>query len=506
MAPTSVIERLYHASASSVSSGPALRLADFYYPRSFVTLLLIGFVVVSAPLVVALVNAAVSMQRLAAMSETAVDQAAQAARGSRLLMEQVLSMERVVRQYVILDDPGLLDDYDRIRANFKRTTSELSLLPLDELQLSELNRTIDKEQALYDRLARRTDATPGRRQLIEGYVDLSGLAKSVLHESSLLIDREIDRMRAAAAATQRELFVQMLAALPLGLATAAVFAFLIARPIRQLDRAIRRLGAADFGAAVDVQGPADLQLLGDRLDWLRRRLVALEEQKARFLRHVSHELKTPLTALREGSELLADGAAGPITREQREIVAILQSNSAQLARLIEDLLHYQRAAAGVSELKLAEVDLAEVARSVIDGHKLDAGGRSVTLALEAPATPLVGDAEKLRVVVENLVSNALNYSPAGGTVRVSMAPREHEVCLEVADEGPGVAEGDRDKVFDWFFQGERPSGARVKGSGLGLAIAREFVVAHGGAIAALAGPGGRFRVTLPQLGPQRGGR
>ncbi len=480
-----------------------MKLANFYYPRSFLKLLLIGFVVVSAPLIVALVNAAISMQRLATMSESAVDQAAQAARSSRLLMEQALSMERVVRQYVILDDAGLLEDYDKIRASFKRTTSELSLLPLDELQLSELNRAIDKEQALYEALAAQPAQGPERRKLIDGYVDLSGLAKNVLNESNLLIDREIDRMRAAAAATQRALFVELAAAFPLGLAIAALFAFLIARPIRQLDRAIRRLGAGEFGAALDVQGPADLEYLGERLEWLRRRLAAVEEQKARFLRHVSHELKTPLTALREGSELLADGAAGPVTREQREIVAILQSNSVHLQRLIEDLLHYQRAVAGVEQLKLANVDLTMVAQAAIDSHKLDAAGRSVEFALDARPAPLLGDEEKLRVVVDNLVSNAVKYSPAGGTVRVTVKPREDEVCLETTDEGPGVPEADREKVFDWFFQGERPAGARVKGSGLGLAIAREFAVAHGGTIEALGGPGGRFRLILPQVASRK---
>ena len=479
-----------------------MKLFNFYYPQSFLKLLLIGFVVVAAPLVVALVNAAISMQRLAGMSESVVDQAAQAARGSRLLMEHVQSMERVVRQYVILDDRGLLEDYDKIRVNFKRTTSELSLLPLDELQLSELNRTIDKEQALYEQLVTQPPQAE-RRKLVDGYVDLSGLAKSVLHESNLLIDHEVERMREAAAATQRALFVQLLAAFPLGLAIAAVFAFLIARPIRQLERAIRRLGAADFSAEVKVQGSADLQFLGERLDWLRRRLGELEEQKARFLRHVSHELKTPLTALREGSQLLADGAAGPVTPQQREIVAILQANSAQLQRLIEDLLHYQRAVAGVEQLRLGKVDLAEITRGVIDGHKLNAAGRSVRLALDSRATPLLGDEEKLRVVVDNLVSNAVKYSSDAGIVRVSIAPRERDVVLEVADDGPGVPEADRDKVFDWFFQGERPAAARVKGSGLGLAIAREFVQAHGGTIEALGGPGARFRVTLPQVGPRR---
>jgi two-component system sensor histidine kinase GlrK len=480
-----------------------LKLANFYYPSSFLKLLLIGFVVVAAPLVVALVNAAISMQRLAGMSESAVDQAAQAARGSRLLMEQVLAMERVVRQYLVLDDVGLLDDYIKIRANFKRTTSELSLLPLDELQLKELNHTIDKEQALYDKLVVQPVAAPERRRLIEGYVDLSGLAKNVLNESSLLIDREIDRMREAAAATQRTLFSQLLLAFPFGLAIAAVFAFLIARPIRQLDRAIRRLGEADFGGSVHVQGPADLRFLGDRLDWLRHRLGALEEQKARFLRHVSHELKTPLTALREGSELLADGVAGPVTPQQREIVGILQSNSVQLQRLIEDLLNYQRAVAGVEQLKLAKVDLAEIARSAIDAHKLDAAGRSVTLALDARPAPLLGDPDKLHTVVDNLVSNAVKYSPEGSTVRAAVRAGDRDVVLEVADEGHGVADGDKFKVFDWFFQAERPSGVRVKGSGLGLAIAREFVLAHGGTIEALAGPGGRFRVRLPQVASRR---
>ncbi len=483
-----------------------MKFANFYYPKSFLKLLLLGFVVAAAPLVVALINAALSVQRLAGMSESAVDQAAQAARGSRLLMEQVLSMERLVRQYVILDDAGLLDDYAKIRASFKRTTSALSLLPLDDQQLAELNRTIDKEQALYEALDRRPTQAAERRALVEGYVDLSGLAKGVLSESGLLIDREIERMRAAAESAQRSLVLHLLAALPLGVAIAAVFAFLIARPIRQLDRAIRRLGAADFSAAVRVQGPTDLEFLGERLDWLRARLAALEEQKTRFLRHVSHELKTPLTALREGSELLADGAAGPVTSEQREIVAILQSNSAHLQRLIEDLLNYQREVAREGQLTVARVDLADVARAVIESHKLEVAPRSIAIALHALPVIVRADAQKLRVVIDNMVSNAIKFSPDGGKVRVVVRSKGSDALVEVSDQGPGVAPEDRDQVFDWFFQGARPASGRVKGSGLGLAIARELVAAHGGTIAVGDGPGGDFRVVLPLSGPPGDGK
>ena len=118
---------------------------------------------------------------------------------------------------------------------------------------------------------------------------------------------------------------------------------LIARPIAELDAAIRQLGGAEFSRPIAVRGPDDLKTLGERLDWLRRRLVELEAEKNRFLRHLSHELKTPLTALREGAELLHDEVGGPLSPPQRSVVAIMKDNSIKLQRLIEELLDYQRA-------------------------------------------------------------------------------------------------------------------------------------------------------------------
>ena len=117
---------------------------------------------------------------------------------------------------------------------------------------------------------------------------------------------------------------------------------LIARPIRQLDQAIRQMGTADFTHAIEVNGPQDLRYLGQRLEWLRARLHELEEQQNRFLRHVSHELKTPLTAVREGAELLRDGVGGKLSPEQREIVRIVRENTLSLQKLIEDLLTYHQ--------------------------------------------------------------------------------------------------------------------------------------------------------------------
>jgi two-component system, NtrC family, sensor histidine kinase GlrK len=469
------------------------------YPKSFLKLLLLGFGLVSLPLALALLNATVYLDRLTTQSQAAVDQAAGAARGSRVLMEQVTAMERLARQYLILGDAALLADYAKVRSGFKQTTSDMSLLPLDEPQLQDLNATIEKEQALFEQLGRKRGAS--RRQLIGGYVELSELANNVLSQSNLLIEREVENMGEAARRAQHSLLWQLAASIPLGVMIAMLFAFLIAKPIRQLDHAIRQLGSAEFATAISVRGPADLEYLGQRLEWLRQRLVELEEQKTKFLHHVSHELKTPLTALREGSELLADGSSGALNRQQSEIAEILRHNSLQLQRLIEGLLGYQQAIDSINRLEFRQVDLSDIARQVAQAHKLGIAARNLSLLLRLEPAVLTADADKLRVVVDNLVSNAVKFSPEGGTISLAVRAEQDKVVIEVGDSGPGIAAEDSKRVFDWFFQGKLGHQGRVKGSGLGLAIAREFVLAHRGSIEVIAdgAPGARFRVSLPAL-------
>ena len=279
--------------------------------------------------------------------------------------------------------------------------------------------------------------------------------------------------------------------------------FFIARPIRQLDQAIRRLGAGEFEGDIRVVGPADLKYLGGRLDWLRQRLIELEQQKRLFLRHVSHELKTPLTALREGSELLVEGTAGPLTKGQREIVEILKQKSLQLQRLIENLLNYHRAQESMGRLELKAVRLDQVVEQVLEDHRLAVQARRIRPELHLDPFTLHADEEKLRAVVANLVSNAIKYSPDEGMISLALRQQGDEAVLDIGDAGPGVPVEDHERIFDWFYQGEGAPRGRLRGSGLGLAIAREFVLAHGGRIEILqnSGPGAHFRVTLPASTP-----
>jgi two-component system, NtrC family, sensor histidine kinase GlrK len=480
-----------------------LEFPQRYYPRSFLGLLLLAFALVAAPLVIAFYNAAVYVEQLAGQSQTAVSQAAQASRGSRLLVEQTTALERVVRQYLILDDDELLKDYTRLRANFKTNTSELSLQPLDELQLRELNSTIDMEQTLYDQLMRGQGTRHQKTALVGGYMVLSDLARNVLNTSNALIDREVESMRQTGERAQRILWLQLAATIPLGVLLATGVTIFIARPIRQLDQAIRRLGAGEFEGDIRVVGPADLKYLGGRLDWLRQRLIELEQQKRLFLRHVSHELKTPLTALREGSELLVEGTAGELSPGQREIVEILRQKSQQLQRLIEDLLNYHRVQESVGRLEQKPVKFDDIVEQVLEDHRLAAQARGIRADLRLDRVMLRADEEKLRAVVANLVSNAIKYSPDEGMISLALRQQGDEVVLDIGDAGPGVSVEDRERIFDWFYQGEGAPRGRLRGSGLGLAIAREFVLAHGGRIEVLqeATPGAHFRVTLPSGHP-----
>ena len=135
----------------------------------------------------------------------------------------------------------------------------------------------------------------------------------MLTASNRLTEREIERLQQTAAEGRKTWGYLALAAGAIALVLAILFAVLIARPIRQLDLAIRQMGTADFTHAIEVNGPQDMRYLGQRLEWLRTRLHELEEQQTRFLRHVSHELKTPLTAVREGAELLRDRVGGELS-------------------------------------------------------------------------------------------------------------------------------------------------------------------------------------------------
>jgi two-component system sensor histidine kinase GlrK len=467
------------------------------YPRSFLGLCLASFMLVATPLIAALAYSAWHSEQLAEQSRNAVFNASQAARASRTLANRIGSIERIAQQLTVLKDPTLAADLGRVRAGFRQVADELLQLPLEEAQRSALTKTIAQEQGLYDLLVakRVTD----RARVAALTAELAENASDVMAISSRVADREVLRLRTNAEAVQRQLVLLVVFSTAVALLLALALTRYIARPISELDAAIRQLGGADFSQPITVPGPDDLRTLGERLDWLRRRLAELEDQKNRFLRHLSHELKTPLTALREGAELLYDEVGGPLSGSQRRVVSIMKDNSVKLQRLIEELLDYQRALHAAASLAPRKLALDALVREVAQSHELAAEAKGLRLAVDAQSATVEADPEKLRSIVDNLIGNAVKFTPAGGSVSVRARANREEALIEVIDSGPGVPAEERDSIFDSFFRGRLKASARVEGSGLGLAIAREFVEAHGGRIRLVGeASGAHFQVALPR--------
>ncbi len=480
-----------------------------YYPRSFLKFILLGFLLVSLPLIYALAELIVSLERLQAQGQQAVQQAAQAGRASRQLFEQASTLERIARQHLILEDNALLDDYVRVRQEFRQTERQLALLPLEANQLVRLDALADSESRLYRLLIAPQRGLEVQAQLADGYARVADGAQSMLAATNQLTERAIDRLQETATQGRQKWLYLVLATVAIALTLAILFAVLIARPIRQLDQAIRRMGTADFTHAIEVNGPQDMRYLGQRLEWLRARLHELEEQQNRFLRHVSHELKTPLTAVREGAELLRDRVGGDLSPEQREIVRIVRENTLQLQKLIENLLTYHQTRA-LETQTLGPVAFPDVIRRVVKEHKLAAFARMITFEAKLKPIFVVGHAERIRTIVDNLVSNAIKYSPRSGLIKLHLSKQPGFAVLDVVDQGRGVDAAERQLIFESFYQGKAPTQGRVKGSGLGLAIAREYALAQGGRIEVMDRPdglrGANFRVWLPLAAADDAGR
>src|SRR5437588_536058 len=230
------------------------------------------------------------------------------------------------------------------------------------------------------------------------------------------------------------------------------------------------------------------------------------DREVERLRSSAEEVQRRLVLLVILSTAVALGIALALTRyisrplapPQRQVVAIMRDNSVKLQRLIEDLLDYQRALHSAGPLQARAVALDALVQDVARPHQLAVQAKGQRLELDLDKVSVEADPEKLRSIIDNLLGNAVKFTPSGGTIKVLTRAAAREAMVEVIDTGPGVPLEERAWIFDSYFRGRAKASGRIEGTGLGLAIAREFVEAHGGRISVVSETsGGHFRVTLP---------
>lgn len=262
----------------------------------------------------------------------------------------------------------------------------------------------------------------------------------------------------------------------------------------QLRNHARNLEAAVATATAELRS-ANRELARTNLTLIER-----DRQRESFVGGLTHDLRTPLTAVTGAADNLLAGIAGPLTDDQREYVEIVREHGRRLNTTIGELLEAARVEAGNIALSVSDVDVREVADEVRRGLEPVARERGLVLGVEGTAR-VQADRDKLRRVLENLVGNAVKYTTRGGQVAVALKPASDRVEIVVRDDGPGIPPQLLPRIFDRYVQG---ADGQV-GTGLGLSIARNLARLHGGdvTVASSPGQGSEFVVVLPRDGARR---
>ncbi len=473
----------------------------FPRPRSLNGLILVGFGLVALPLLIAVIWALVNLDRVSDGANDLVFTGVQAAENNRRLNEQVNSLERSARQYAVLGTTDFLQLMQQDHQRFQVLIHEMT--PLVERADATMLAASLKEEAreIVRTLSNENTDAEAQTAAITQFADLRLRVERLTGVLTSYVDAELTALQQTAQDAQRVSAWQVAALVPGTVILVLIFTLLVARPIRQIDRAIGQLGESGFSRPIEIRGPTDLQRLGRQLEWLRVRLLELAQEKNKFLRHMSHELKTPLANIREGTELLLDGSVGELENPQREVTDILRMNGLKLQQLIENLLSFAAWQTKSEVLTLSDFEMRKQVISVARAQRLALKAANIQLKLEVDDVIVNADQEKIRTVLDNLLSNAIKFTPRGGviTIRASRAPTHF--TIEFGDTGPGIPEEESPRVFEAFFQGRREQGGQVGGTGIGLSVVLECIQAHDGSVELVDSdefPGAHFRIHIPQ--------
>ena len=400
-------------------------------PRSLSALVLLGLAIIALPLLGALVLTGVQMRQLSETSERIIADGVGATRLTRDLFALSSSLERQVRLYPVLGDRRVIDAYAALDARLADIESQLSReLRLAQAQAS-LTQFSQLRRGISAQMMAASTTLPDYPSMQADFARMEQVAGTLSSQISAYIDTEVSGLRERARRAQQLTFWGFILLIPLTTGAILLFSLRVGRPLGQIDRAISELGSGALHDPIAVRGPADLERLGRQLEWLRMRLLELAQERNRFLRHMSHELKTPLANIREGTELLMDGAVGELQTAQREVTGILKENGLRLQRMIENLLSYSAWQSSSLGLEISEFRLRPLVKQIIENQQLALLSQRVRLDVNVDDLVVTADRGKVRLILENLLSNAIKYTPRAGTIHLRARSQDGILQLEV---------------------------------------------------------------------------
>ncbi|WP_372741066.1 sensor histidine kinase [Neptunomonas sp.] len=454
-----------------------------WQPRSLRQLVFIAFFLIISPIGYMLYKTSNVLENQLQESYHQTHMALQLSQQNNMFERLAEDIVRSATQFRIVELPAIKERLDEQIENFN---NQLSI----QMFLSEQSQHRQRFEKLF--LAVQTNP------LDESIDTLPQLARDQAEESYKKMEAELKSLQEKARLNRQALWWQTSLLVLATLGLMLFFSTAITRPIAELISRIQAIGRREDLPAAPIRGPMEIVTLNNKIHWLDQHLQQLEQMKLNFIQHISHELKTPLTTLREGADLLAEEVPGVLNKQQHHVVSLIQTSSINLQTLIEQLLDYNRLQQS-HQIELQPVDIHKAIMKAVTPLQLIISEKSIQLTLPQTSHVIQSDPGMLHRILGNLVSNAIYYSSQNGHVIIAARISGKKLILDVENNGSAIPSDDADKLFEPFYQGKKRRTGPLKGTGIGLSIAMEASKAMHGKLTLHTNKEGKivFRLCLP---------
>ncbi len=426
------------------------------------------------------------------------------------LSDIVFSQVRYERKFIISKDEAFLSEFLKLESDFDRHLTEMMSIA-DSSQTRDILVNVDKSYKKYRSLFQeetnylKADTRYSRQRFDS---EKKKMTSSIIEELEGLVTNtkqntndKIMRLHGIGTRLRRTVIVMTGAFLMLGIVISLLINRSITRPFSVLEKKTTEIGRGKFKGDLNIPSPPELAGLADAFNLMCHKLNELDKMKSDFFSSVAHELRTPLATMKMGSGLMQAGVEGPLTKGQKNLLAVLEKEINRLAGLVNSILDLSKMEAGMMSFNLEPKNIGPLIDQATQEIGLLAEAKKINLEVTVTkGLPLIKiDSEKILQALRNIIGNAVKFTPETGRVTISVRPADHGVEVSVADTGPGIPSENLASVFDKFQQAPAGGSSPVKGTGLGLAISKEIISRHGGKIWAESqlGQGSKIIFTLP---------
>jgi two-component system sensor histidine kinase GlrK len=428
---------------------------------------------------------------------------------SNLLSDALLSESRYDRKFVVLKDEELHENYLQAKNEFNqllkkaltKTTSEGIIQSFYTIGVQHQNfgRLVNIERELI-RFAKSYPSERYAAEKKEAVESIIEQLKSIRHSIENNVFTKIVNLVESSNKAKNVSIMISIFALFVGLLVAFLITRSITKPLDVMKAKTREISKGNFRGDLEVTSPPVIAQLATAINTMCHKLQEVDDIKSDFFSHMSHELRTPLSSIKEGTAMLLEGFGGEISEKQQHILKIIVQESNRLIDQVNSLLDLSKMEAGMLKYQFTPIDISALAKKTLETLAPLAKTKNISIDNNIGALPSIKvDQERMLYVFQNIIGNAIKFTPENGNIKLEANVRKGFVEVAVHDTGIGIHEENVERIFHKFQQIIPANGEKTKGTGLGLATVKQIILAHGGKVWATSqvGLGSTFYITLP---------